>query len=129
MDQGHGSCDLENPAFAAIVEEQLRFFDGRRYDLHAWVVMPNHVHALITPYPGITLGEISKSWKGYSARRINERLGRRGPFWSRDYFDRYIRDEAHFAAVVRYIEANPVRAGLCREQREWQASSAGGPVS
>ncbi len=124
LDQGRGACVLARPELAAIVEAALRHFDGSRYRLHAWVIMPNHVHALITPLAGHTLSDILHSWKSYSAKQINKQLGQTGQFWQEEYFDRMIRDETHFAAVVDYIENNPVKAGLCAKPDDWRFSSA-----
>lgn len=67
---------------------------------------------------------IVHSWKSYTANKANRLLRRQGDFWHRDYFDRYIRDDRHFAAAVRYIEENPLRAGLCAAQVEWPFGSA-----
>ncbi|TVQ94998.1 MAG: hypothetical protein EA400_00675 [Chromatiaceae bacterium] len=86
--------------------------------------MPNHLHVLIETLPGVALAQIVKGWKGQTARAANTRLGRRGVFWARDYFDRYIRDDAHLAAVVRYIERNPVKAGLVARVEDWPFGSA-----
>jgi len=106
-----------------MVQEAFWHYDGVRYRLLAWVVMPNHIHALIevrqTP-----LAKILKGWKSYSAKEANQMLGSEGAFWQEDYFDRYIRDEDHFRRVVRYIENNPVKAGLVRMAAEWPWSSA-----
>ena len=114
LDQGAGSCLLRDPENALIVGETLKFFDRQRYHLHAWVVMPNHVHVLFETLGDATPGQILKSWKGYTARRINDRLKRTGPLWQRSYFDRMIRDWAHFGRCVRYIVKNPETAGLSR---------------
>jgi putative transposase len=124
LDAGHGACWLQRPDIGALVEETLLAGDGEQYRLLAWVVMPNHLHVLIQTLPGLALAQIVKGWKGQTARAANMRLGRSGTFWERDYFDRYIRDEAHLAAVVRYIERNPVKAGLVAEVEDWPFSSA-----
>jgi REP element-mobilizing transposase RayT len=107
-----------------MVEDALRFFDGTRYRLHAWVIMPNHVHAVITPLADISVSRIVSSWKSFTALRANALLKRRGAFWQEDYFDRFIRDERHFAAAIHYVEQNPVVASLCAEANEWVFSSA-----
>ncbi len=123
LDGGFGSALLARPACAQIVERALLHFDGDRYKLAAWCVMPTHVHALIYCASG-GLGGIVKSWKAFSAARINEIVGRRGRLWAKDYFDRYMRDEAHFLGTQRYIERNPVAAGLCGVASEWSFGSA-----
>jgi putative DNA methylase len=85
--------------------------------------MPNHVHALIEVWQ-TPLGTILKGWKSYTSKVANKILGCGGTFWQDDYFDRYIRDEDHYRRVVRYIENNPVKAGLVRMPAEWPWSSA-----
>lgn len=124
LDAGPGACHLHDPRVAAVVESALLFFDAGRYRLHAWVVMPNHVHALFTPADGFSLSGIVGSWKSYTSKAANRVLGRTGQFWDEDYFDRYVRDEAHYATAVAYIENNPVKAGLCTAAGDWPFSSA-----
>jgi putative DNA methylase len=124
LDRGIGSVWLRNVRVATIVENALLFFDDQRYALSAWVVMPNHTHFLATPLPGYALSRIIQSLKSYTSNEANKVLKRRGPFWMPDYFDRYIRNEKHFAAAIAYIENNPVKAGLCRRPSDWRFSSA-----
>ncbi len=124
VDQGHGVCWLRDERIARQVEKALFHFDGVRYRLLAWVVMPNHVHVLIETLPGFPLADIIHSWKSYTAKQANKTLERTGTFWMPDYFDRFIRDEQHLVAVTDYIEQNPVKAGLVQEAGDWQWSSA-----
>jgi len=124
LDAGHGEGALRIPAVAALVEAAFLFFDASRYRLHAWVIMPNHAHVLITPLGGHTLSSITQSWKSFTAKKANVVLGRSGTFWAPEYFDRAIRDEAHYANAVAYFEMNPVKAGLCNEPEQWRFSSA-----
>jgi putative DNA methylase len=124
LDAGHGEGLLGDARAGAIVQDSLLHFDGVRYRLHAWCVMPNHVHALATPLDPWALSAILHSWKSYSAKRINAALGRAGRVWWEEYFDRAIRDDAHFEAAKTYIEANPVKAGLCAQAADWPFSSA-----
>ncbi len=123
-DQGHGECWLRQPQIAEIVENSLLHFDGERYRLSAWVVMPNHVHFLMTPLAGYSLPKILQSLKTWSAKSANDLLQRKGRFWMPDYFDRYIRNDKHFGDVFAYIEDNPVKAGLCGEAGDWRFGSA-----
>ncbi|MBT9447154.1 MAG: transposase [Hyphomonadaceae bacterium] len=115
---------LTDPDCAAAAEEPIRHFSDQRYRLHAWCVMPDHVHVLIGPLEDWTLGAIVRSWKAYSAAKLNRRLGRSGRFWAADYFDRYLRNDSQLSAAARYIERNPVAAGLCDSPGEWEFSSA-----
>lgn len=86
--------------------------------------MPNHVHVLIEKFEGVTLSGILHSWRSFTSHKANEILGRTGDFWMKDYFDRFIRDESHLNATIRYIENNPVKAGLANEPEDWPWSSA-----
>lgn len=123
---GFGTRGLLAPptSHCAPVEDALLHFDGIRYRLLSWVVMPNHLHLLVETQPGHPLPGLVHSWKSYTAKRANALLGRSGEFWARDYFDRYVRDEAHRAAVVAYIENNPIKAGLVERPEQWAYGSA-----
>ena len=123
-DAGHGSCVLRDPRVADIVETALLHFDKERYRLIAWCVMPNHVHTMIEVFEGFPLPSVLHSWKSYTSKEINKLLGSRGQLWFEEYHDRFIRDERHFHVAVAYVEHNPVKAGLCREPRDWKFSSA-----
>lgn len=124
LNAGHGACYLRDPRVGRLVKDALLFFDGERYRMIAWVVMPNHVHTLIEMIEGHPLHSILHSWKSYTAKKANQLLGRSGRFWFPEYFDRYIRDERHFANAVRYIHHNPVKAGLVEKPEDWPFSSA-----
>jgi len=119
LDAGEGNCWLRDPAIAGIVQDALLHFDGERYGLIAWTVMPNHVHVLIEPIGAHTTGDIVGSWKRFSARMANRQLGRSGAFWQDDYWDTYIRNERHLESTIAYIENNPVKAGLVTEPADW----------
>ena len=112
LDAGHGACVLRQPPCAAIVADALRHFERVRHDQLSWVIMPNHVHALFTLRAGHMLEDVLHSWKRFTARRINALLGRSGNLWQRDYFDRLVRDAAHFGRCVRYIRRNSEKAKL-----------------
>ncbi len=124
LDAGAGACWLKKPPIAGMVEEALLYFDGDRYRLLAWVVMPNHVHVLSEMKPDWPLEKVISSWKTWTAKRANEFLGRSGIFWCRDFHDRYIRDREHLENAKRYIEQNPVKARLCKKAEDWRWSSA-----
>lgn len=124
LDKGLGTTWLLQPNIAASVEQALLHFDGDRYRLHAWVVMPNHVHVLLTPETDRSLAQIMHSWKSFTAKVANWILQRSGAFWQDEYFDRFVRDEIHFHTAKSYIERNPVNARLCEAADEWAFSSA-----
>jgi REP element-mobilizing transposase RayT len=124
LDAGYGRCHLRDPKVADLVEQSLLFFDGERYRLHAWVVMPNHVHTLFTPLAGWSLSVVVGGWKSFTSKQANKLLARSGAFWQEDYFDRYIRTDSHYADVTAYIDNNPVKAGLCNLPEDWRFGSA-----
>ncbi len=112
LDQGHGSCVLKNPEVSEIVEQTLLHFDGERYRLGDYVVMPNHVHVIVEPIKGHSLSKIMQSWKGYSARAINKMLQTKGAVWMDESFDHIIRRETSFIKFHDYIQENPKKARL-----------------
>ena len=124
LNAGHGACHLRDPRVARMVENALLRFDDERYRLIAWAVMPNHVHVVIETMPGHPLDRIIHSWKSFTAKQANALLGSTGAFWQTDYFDRFIRDEAHLHAVLQYVHENPVEAGLVGRAEDWPYSSA-----
>ena len=125
LDRGGGSCWLGRSEIADLVTAALQHFDGERYRLDAWVVMPNHVHVALWPMPNHTLSRIVQSWKRFTAREANRILNRSGmPFWQPEAYDHWIRDDAEHARCCRYISNNPVKAGLCATPEDWKWSSA-----
>jgi len=125
LDKGSGACWLRRPDIADLVASALRHFEGERYDLRAWVIMPNHAHAVVWPMPNHLLGDILHSWKRFTSREANKILGRVGQdFWQPESYDHWIRNEDEKARIVRYIVNNPVKSRLCRAPGEWRWSSA-----
>ncbi|HZR19947.1 MAG TPA: transposase [Verrucomicrobiae bacterium] len=125
LDTGAGGCVLKRQDVAELVSNALRFFEGSRYLLRSWVVMPNHVHTVVWPMPNFTLSAITRSWKGYTAHEINKLLGRMGqPVWQPEAYDHWIRDDAEHERCCRYVIYNPVKARLCKTPEEWRWSSA-----
>jgi len=112
LDSCHGACPFRQPELALIVAEHLKYFDGQRYDLDCFVIMPNHVHAIVQFRPGYDLKLIGQSWQRLSARRINKLLGRSGPVWQREPFDHLIRSGRQFQYLRHYIKENPNAAHL-----------------
>lgn len=118
-----GPLWLRDPGIAKMIVDALRYGEKRNlYRLHAFVVMPNHVHVLWTP---LTNHSKIMDWlKGATARRANRILGRRGQFWQDESFDHWTRNVREFENVCAYIEYNPVSAGLATSVEEWPWSSA-----
>jgi REP element-mobilizing transposase RayT len=119
LDTCSGNCWLRNPKIADIVANALRYFDGTRYVLHAWTIMPNHVHVLFTLIGANTLESVIHSWKSFTAHKANQLLNRTGRFWQPEYFDRSVKTTRQFEYCVRYILKNPIKAGLCKEFYQW----------
>lgn len=116
---------MSKPEIADLVGNALKFFDTQRYELRAWVVMPNHVHVVVWPMPSHTLSEILHSWKSFTSKAANKLLHHPGEtFWQRESFDHWIRDDAEHARLTAYVENNPVKARLCRCPEDWKLSSA-----
>ena len=125
LDAGHGDCWLGRPDIADLVAGAIRFHADERFDLRAWAVMPNHVHAVLHPRPDWTLSQILKSWKGFTAREANKMLNRTGAtFWQVESYDHLVRDDEDMARCCHYTTMNPVNAGLCRQPEDWRWSSA-----
>ena len=124
LDAGHGECWLRRPELARLVADALQFHAGQRLELLAWVVMPNHVHAVVRPLPGFSLSKIMQSWKGFSAREANRLLQRTGEFWQAESYDHIIRDDDDMHRCCHYTIMNPVNARLCSRPGDWCWSSA-----
>lgn len=125
LDAGHGQCYLREPGCADVVSGALKYFDGERYELRAWVVMPNHVHAVVWPKPPHTLSGILHSWKSFTAHEFNKLLPKKVvPFWQSESYDHLIRDDDDLHRCSQYTLMNPVNAGLCGEIQLWRWSSA-----
>jgi len=112
LDAGHGSCILRRRDCRQIVAISLHHFDGDRAAIISFVVMPNHVHTVFVQNPNWPLEKLLRSWKSFTSRRVNSLLSRRGSLWQRDYFDRLVRNQKHFANCIRYIRRNPEKAHL-----------------
>lgn len=133
LDAGMGCCALRHPEVARYIQDSFLRFHGDRYLLHAWCIMPNHVHILLEPR--VDLATIVQGWKSFTSRwvlRQNQRLDLGIPasdqLWMREYWDRYIRDAEHYQNVVEYIHQNPVKAGLCHRSEDWPWSSGNADV-
>ena len=142
LDRGIGECHLRDPRIAKIAEDAALHFHDKRYELLAWCVMPNHVHALVHVWQ-TPLWKMTQSWKHFVQTQANRLLAERRPpvrrdgekkrnepcrrpalHWQREYWDTFMRDEEQERKAVRYIESNPVKARLCRVDKDWPFSSA-----
>ena len=112
LDEGRGACDLKIREIAEVVIQTWNDFEGSRYELRAWCVMPNHVHVVARVFDGHCLASILHSWKSDTSKKANAFLGREGPFWWRESFDHCIRNEDELARTIQYVLGNPANAGL-----------------
>ncbi len=119
-----GPLWLRQPQIADLVVNALHYGEQklRLYDLLAWAVMANHVHVVI--YPLVSLARVTKSIKGFTALEANRMLERTGQFWQHESFDHWIRDRYELERIIRYVERNPVKAGLVRRENDFRWSSA-----
>jgi putative transposase len=121
----HGPTYLRRPEIARVVVDSIhKGVELAHYNLHAYAVMANQVHLLIQPK--INPSHLLKSLKGATAREANRILGRTGePFWQKESYDHWVRDQTEFERIRAYIENNPVKAGLVEAAEQYPWSSAG----
>jgi putative DNA methylase len=144
LDQNRDIHWLDDPRVAALVRRSLYFWNGQKYGLCAYCILPNHVHILIRPFDaepasesdreclepgesddsGSPLSTIMHSLKGYTAHEANKLLGRTGTFWQRESYDHWVRDDDELERIVAYIQGNAVKAGLSNQAREFLWCSA-----
>lgn len=117
LDKGFGACEFRNPEIVKLMRDSLINFQDDRYFVSCYVIMPNHVHAILKPLGNHELEVILKHMKGYVARQANQILGRSGRLWAQESYDRIIRDAEHLYRVVQYIGRNPANARL--PERDW----------
>jgi putative transposase len=128
MDEGYGSCVFRQSRFSKLMSDSLLHFQDQRHFASCFVVMPNHVHAVMQPVHACSLEDCLQRIKQYVALRVNRALGRVEALWEEESHDRIVRDEEHLWNVVRYIGLNPKRAGLSVGESvrwihpEWRAS-------
>jgi REP element-mobilizing transposase RayT len=121
-----GPVWLQDARVAGVVANSLQYGEKVRrfYDLHAWVVMPNHAHVVFRPLTAMPT--IMRWLKGRTGRVDNQILGRTGtPFWQDESFDHWVRSADELQDLIEYVENNPVKAGLVEAKERWQWSSAG----
>jgi REP element-mobilizing transposase RayT len=116
LDAGSGCCVLKKPAICQILCNALKYFNGTRYTLDRWVIMPNHVHLLITPNASEELSKILHSLKSFTSNQINKSLRRTGVLWQDESYDRIVRSPEELSHFRLYIEANPSNAGITLPQ-------------
>lgn len=135
---------LADPRVAALVRRSLHFWNGTKYGLLAYCIMPNHVHLLARPFDAVPttetdwdqmepgecanrhspMSKMMHSLKSYTAHEANKILGRTGPFWQHESYDHWVRDDDELERIVQYIAANPVAAGLVARPVDYYWCSA-----
>jgi REP element-mobilizing transposase RayT len=106
LNAGHGLCRAHDPRVSAVVAATLRYYDGTRYELGEFKVMPNHVHALVRPRDDHELDHIVGAWKSFTANAINQLLETSGEVWQHESYDRLVRNATELARTEHYIQAN-----------------------
>ena len=119
LDAMHGDCVLRHAQAREPLAEK---FAADTSTIWSYVIMPNHVHLLVSLVDGVHLEDWMQVLKGGSAYAINRCLNRKGKLWAKDYFDRLVRDPGHFANCARYIRKNPSKAHLAKSDYAYFAS-------
>ena len=112
LDTCHGKCVLKRPDLAKIVADSLLYFDGDRYRMGDFIIMPNHVHLLAAFQNPKSMRETFDSWLHFTAVQINRELSQKGHFWQEEPFDHLVRSEEQYRYLVNYIATNPKKARL-----------------
>lgn len=131
MDEGYGSCVFRESQFSEMMSSSLLHFQDQRHFTSCFVVMPNHIHAVMQPINGHELEDCLQRIKQYVSLRVNRALGQDGALWEEESYDRIVRDEEHLWNSVQYIGRNPRKAGIPRDQwvrwihPDWKAAGWG----
>ncbi|MBL9189773.1 MAG: transposase [Opitutaceae bacterium] len=120
LDAGGGSARLREPQAAAALVAQIQALSAEGIDVPHFTIMPNHWHAMLAPAgdASINLHGVMTRLKGRTARAVNLAVGRSGTLWQREWFDRWMRDDAEWVRCVDYVRQNPVKAGIVRDWRD-----------
>ena len=119
LDAGYGTCILQHRKFAEIVQKSLLFYNHQKYLLHAWCVMPNHVHVVFQLLGDLPFSSVVHGWKSFTAHRINKLRNRFGAVWHVDSYNHVIRTKGEYFAQLRYVWNNPEKAGLRNWEWRW----------
>ncbi|MBN2064196.1 MAG: transposase [Sedimentisphaerales bacterium] len=112
LDNAYGACVLKDRRYSEVVKNALEYYNGKKYILDHWVIMPNHVHILMLLLEGFDLKDIMHSWKSYTATQINRLNGSKGQFWQHESFDHIIRSEYFLDKYREYIIQNRLSTGI-----------------
>lgn len=123
-----GNHFMKKPKIAQAVADSINFWDKKRIDLYCYCIMSNHVHAVFRVFENdesgspLYLQDIMKSIKNFSAKECNALLGLKGQFWHHESYDHLVRDREELYRIISYVLDNPVKAGLCKERKDWKWS-------
>lgn len=120
LDVGYGKCYLRKAEIAELTANSFTHFDHVRYRLHAWCIMPNHVHVIVETMSNHDLSKIIHSWKSYTAHKANKILGLTGDFWQKDAYNHIIRSKKEYHFQIQYTWANPEKAGFQNWKWRWK---------
>ena len=112
MDEGYGSCVFRDSRFSRMMSDSMLHFQDQRHFTSCFVVMPNHIHAVVQPINDNELEDCLQRTKQYVSLHVNKTLGREGALWEEESYDRIVRDEEHLWNELQYIAKNPKSAGL-----------------
>jgi REP element-mobilizing transposase RayT len=112
LDQSHGKCYMRDEAIASMVAGALQYFEGVRYHLLAWCVMPHHVHSVVQLLENWELKQVLHSWKSFTAHQAVQKYHCSKPFWQVESYDHIVRTETELERAITYVENNPIAAGL-----------------
>ncbi len=131
-----GALWLKNKDVATIVYDSIIFRDKKKYDLHCFCIMPNHVHLVFemgdehvsriadsTARNGVSSYKVTKilqDLKKYTAAESNRIIIRRGQFWHRESYDHVVRNNREYLNIINYVVQNPVKAGLADNYKKWK---------
>jgi putative transposase len=120
-----GRSIFQSERSASLLIETLFHYRAKgKYQLHEFVVMPDHIHLLLTPAPELTLERVMQFVKGGFSYRAGKQLGASLGVWERGYVDHRIRDIRDCESHRDYIHQNPVRKGLVSSTEQFPYSSA-----
>lgn len=112
VDKGYGSCILRDPEASSIMLATMKHDDGVKYELTGYVIMPNHLHALVRLIGNTKVETLMQEWKSVSSHKLRKQFGSKWCGWMENYYDRSIRDENHLKNVISYIYIYCAHGGI-----------------
>lgn len=110
-------------ANANIIEEAINHYHGKQCNVDNYIIMPDHIHLLMSPYAGYDFKKILQDLKRYTARIINQQNQNEGGFWQSESFDHLVRNLGFWVRYFDYIHNNPVKANIVKQPKDFDWSS------